>query len=404
MNIEIDGTGDSHLKLIPRLLKELNKYVDCDRIEIGKQRQTAVWHWSPLGVKLGAFAAAPHFSLEEQFYIASKMFYEYLWDLLGIAISDSDAQLAIRPNLGVGIVASIFGADVLIPRNAMPWVTNHLTRPEIDERDVEGLDISKAGLLPRVADYLKFFQNQLRGLTSIKAYLEDIQGPCNIAFLILGNRLFTDIYDDPNFVHRLMQKCTDLFIKTGLYLKTVLSEPVTSGYHGSLYMPDGGIRVVDDCSVLLSTEHFCEFVKPYLIQAFSSFGGGWVHFCGKATHLLDHYLEIPEVKAINLGNPELYDSESLMNKVQKYGKALYGGWPRMAGEELDSYLRRMLDLVGKSRRGLIFKPIVESLTKICAILALNDLVNQRRQPGVFLIDKQFLRLRTKKVSTPGQVW
>ena len=63
-------------------------------------------------------------------------------------------------------------------------------------------------------------------------------------------------------------------------LREVIGEELTSGYHGTLYMAEGGVRLCDCDSTLLSPQLFAEFSLPYLKEALEPFGGGWLHICG----------------------------------------------------------------------------------------------------------------------------
>lgn len=81
-------------------------------------------------------------------------------------------------------------------------------------------------------------------------YLPDTLGPFEIAHSVYGDNLFYEIYDDP------------------------------------------------------------KFVIPYDKRTLKAFGGGFVHYCGKHEYLLEAYLQLDELRAINLGNPEMYEFNS----------------------------------------------------------------------------------------------
>ena len=86
-----------------------------------------------------------------------------------------------------------------------------------------------------------------------------------------------------------------------------MDEPLTSAMSDSLYMASGGVRITEDSFILLSPAMWNKFVKPFVRKALKPFGGGTVHFCGQREPLLDNELSIPEVRGVNLGQPELYD-------------------------------------------------------------------------------------------------
>ncbi|PIW34139.1 MAG: hypothetical protein COW28_00820, partial [bacterium (Candidatus Ratteibacteria) CG15_BIG_FIL_POST_REV_8_21_14_020_41_12] len=201
--------------------------------------------------------------------------------------------------------------------------------------------ISEKGLIPRAKEYMNFFKKRLNGKASV--YLSDTQGPFDLAHLIRGDEIFTDFYDDPGFVRHLMELSTYVYIEATKYLKRVIDEPLNAGYHSnSLYMEGCGVRCCEDTTTLLSPEIVKEFVVPYIKKALSPFEGGWVHFCGKGNHLLDIFLEIPEVKGINFGNPENYDPAEILPKLESKGKVYYGSFPRKEKEGTEEYFARLL--------------------------------------------------------------
>jgi len=163
------------------------------------------------------------------------------------------------------------------------------------------------------------------------------------------------MYDNPTSVFKIMEETTEAFIEANIFFKKVINEPLASGIYDAVYLANGGVRVTEDSSILLSPNMWNKFVKPFIREA--SFGGGVVHFCGKNEPLLDALLFIPEVKGINLGNPEMYDYESTIKKFITSGKVYCGtSWPRGKNESVNDYFSRILSPLKGKKRGLIFQP------------------------------------------------
>ena len=135
----------------------------------------------------------------------------------------------------------------------------------------------------------------------------DIQGPFDIACQALGPTIFTEIYDDPEFVHHLMNEATRAYIAVAQLCKTLQGEGETWGNASGFWMKQGGVRVCDDSGILLSRACFEEFVFPYHAKALAPFGGGWLHYCGgvpgggraEGVHLHDMYCRIPGLRGLN---------------------------------------------------------------------------------------------------------
>ena len=297
----------------------------------------------------------PQYNMYEQFFEKEKMLIEQLWSALAMVRGKSDSQISIRANLGTGFVPTVFGLEETVTEDKMPWLKEHLTKKEILDFNLPE-DLSKYGLISRAIEYINYYKDILP--QDIHIYLPDTQGPFDIAHMVRGDEIFTDFYDDPKFVHRLMELSTEAYIKVSLLMKKIIGERYDCGYHTSLYMARGGVRMCEDTTTLLSPEIVREFVSPYISKALKPFGGGWLHFCGKAEHLLDIFLDIEEVKGINFGNPEMYNIEDVLAKIRKKGKFYFGSWSRGKDEMLEEYFKKVIKALRGEKKSLIFVPVI----------------------------------------------
>lgn len=340
---------------------------DLERIELGRRRQASVWRGEepdyipiiPPPVYVAEKEDFPSYNLKEQFYDPEKMLIMHVWELIGRARMPGDAQLSIRANLGTGFVPTIFGLNQIIFEDKMPWLKEHLTKETILSIKPEEINeefVRTRGLVPKAIEYINYFKEKLNGKAHI--YLSDTQGPLDIAHLVYGDAFFTDIYDDPEFIHHLLKITTNAYISVSKVLKEVIGEELNSGYHTVLYMENGGVRCCEDTTTLLSPKTFKEFVAPYISSALKPFDGGWVHFCGSGHQFLQDLLAMPEVNGINFGNPERYDYYSTMNLILEYKKFYFGNFPREEGESLEDYFKRILRPFSErgTRCGIIFMP------------------------------------------------
>ena len=306
--------------------------------------------WKPQNVSV----PGKTFDMEEQFFDKEKMLYGHLEEIAGCAQNAFDAPICIRPNFGTIFIPAMFGLKYKVPKDTFSWLTSHLTKDEIKKFKIPNLD--KIDILKRAIDYINFFKETLPEWIHI--YLPDTLGPFEIAHSVYGDNIFYDLYDDPNFIHYLLGLCTELYIQVTDKLKKIIGEEKESCYHGhalvrGIYMRNGGTRISEDSATLLSPEHIDEFVIPYDRRALEAFGGGFVHYCGKHDYLLESYLQLEKVRAVNLGNPEMYEFDSTMQKFLNYGKCYFGLWPKEDEETLEEYIYRMKQATGGGRRGLI---------------------------------------------------
>lgn len=348
------GHEPDYLPILIGGIKNLYSYTDSGKHKVNYDWQLKFPHGSLFGgVEVPEFDLFLHHDLKEQFYDKEKMLTEYLWDLIAIARCKSDAQLSIRPNHGEVLLPSVFNVEYQVFPNKPPWLTQHLSVRQIVNQDLS--NIGERGIFPMVSKFMRYFKQKLKN--KAQPYLPNVGGPLDLAYLLRGNDIFLDMYDNPTSVFKIMEKTTEAFIEANIFLKGVIGEPLTSGVYDAVYLANGGVRVTEDSSILLSPDMWNKFVKSFIIEALKPFGGGIVHFCGKSKPLLDALLSIPEVKGINLGNPEMYNYESTIKKFITTGKFYCGTcWPRGKNESVNDYFSRILSPLKGKKQGLIFQP------------------------------------------------
>jgi hypothetical protein len=333
-----------------------------DALEKGRERQRAVWEnretdYLPLlagNMPVEERREYGSYNKKERFYSKEKMLMEQTWGLISTARAGSDAQLCAPVDLGAGFIPSILGLKQMVFEDKDPWLKDSLSKEEISEIEVEDIgSIPERGLMPRALEYTEYFREKLEGKARVCLCGDMFWGPFSIAHLIRRDEIFIDLYDDPPFVHHLMEIATHLYIEATKIVKEAAGEPMNGGCRGRLHISGGGVMCNEDTIILLSPHHAEEFAYPYLRKAFRPFGGGLVHFCGNGNHVLDSLLDIPEVKGVNFGDPREYNYEEVMERIVEKGKFYYGGWPRQRGEGTERHFRRVLEPLNGKKRGLI---------------------------------------------------
>ena len=336
---------------------------DMSVVERGKMRQDAIWQGKaadslPILVEATARpekSKFPDYNLKECYYDREKMLISHLWQMIGYADSRSDAVPSIRANTGVGTVATVFGCTNRVFEDKMPWVTEHLGLEEALAVEVD--NVAARGVMPMVLEYMEYFHEKLDGRGYV--YCSDTQGPLDVAHIVRGDGLLTDLRDEPEKVHMLLEKCSQVIIEAVKAMKEVVGEPLDRGYHdGSMYMGAGGVRICEDTTTLLSPRDVREFAVPYTRRVCAAFGGGWVHFCGTGGHVMEALLEAPEVKGFNFGNPELFDDGQVLRTLTGRGKFYMGIWHRSEGESLENYFRKALQPLDGKAIGIILQPVL----------------------------------------------
>jgi len=238
----------------------------------------------------------------------------------------------------------------------MPWLRRRLAKEDILKLTVEDLEpVAEKGLMPDCRRYIEFYRKRLNG-TPVKIYLPDTQGPFDIAHLVLGDSIFTELYDDPEFVRHLLTLSAYVYRAASRIIKQWTGEPATGGCHGNgLYLSGCGVRACEDTTTLLSPD-LIAVVAPFIQEALEPFNG-WVHFCGSGQNLLDRILRLPAVKGVNFGNPEKYPWKEVIAQIVSAGRVYYGFAARNEKEPLSGYFERVLSSL-KTKGNLIFIPAV----------------------------------------------
>lgn len=333
-------------------VKRLHEYLNFDyaHIQQSRERQCKAWRREKLDVpvmmtgdKLTAKQEEiPAYDLKQIFTDKSKMLCRETRGACGAANGRSDAVPSIRANLGTGILLSCLGLEQMAYDDKMPWLHEHLSKEHITKLTPD--DIKPQGSFARGLEMMRYFK-EIMG-DSIPIYVMDTQGPFDLAHLMLGDDVFLELYDDPAFVHHLMNICLELGIRTHRWMKEVIGEPLTSMHHSNfLYSDSFGIRICEDTTALLGREQIREFAIPYSKRLAGEFGGAWVHYCGYNEALTDAILEQPEFKVLNFGHIPGHEREidffANMDKFAKAGKVNQNGWPKFPEETADAYIRRL---------------------------------------------------------------
>ncbi|GAB4567258.1 MAG: hypothetical protein Kow0047_19260 [Anaerolineae bacterium] len=333
-----------------------------ERIAASEARQRAVWEgtseYTPLimGAPLTEVQEAalpPAVPLDQEYLSHEHTLTNGLRQVAALLNSDCDATPCIRPNMGTGICATVFGCRQVTFPDKMPWVTQHMPLTTLDDFDVDAAPLGPD--MEMAIERARYLAEVLHG-TGITPYCFDTQGPFSLAHLVIGNEIFFALYDEPERVHRLLDQCVRLIIRVTRLYKEVTREPVDGGRHSGFLTMRGGIRVCEDTATLLNADQIAEFVLPYTRRLLAAFGGGWIHYCGRNDHLYRAVMdEMPEAYGINFGNPEKHDMGAVVRDCIERGKVYVGEIPQAPEENLEAYFRRVLSYTGYSGRGLILQ-------------------------------------------------
>lgn len=242
--------------------------------------------------------------MDQDFQLSESLRWNKFYEMLQGYFYKDDLIPRLQPQLGIGVIASAFGAEVTFSDDQFP-MTHPLIQPGAQAEDVYSLEPPKvdAGQLGDVLRYANLF-NRVAG----KKYpiaLTDLQGPLDSAYLIWNtNDFMIAMLEHPREVHHLMRMVTDLIIKFVKEMRSRVDWFVPAHFPPA-HLPDGmGITISEDVLALLSPKLYKEFSLPYLNELSEEFGGLVVHSCGNISHQLENLSSIHNLRGINFGVSE----------------------------------------------------------------------------------------------------
>ena len=264
----------------------------------------------------------------EAFYDPEKMLYNELIVSFNSIINSVTLKdhfpLHIRSNHGIGIIASMFGAEIKLLENNMPWVEPLGSVKEVENAAKNGVPDFNKGLGERVIAAHQYFLYKLKQYpkcyNTIQVSQPDLQGPFDIAHLIMGTDIYYKLFDGAKIIHELLETITDTYIGFRKHIDGLLTDKAGDDamyVHGSIYK--GKVVLKDDtAAVNLSQEMYEEFSGRYNEKILSAFNGGTLHYCGPQRPW--HYESMKNgcLKAINYGNPEMHDLADTYEYWSKY--------------------------------------------------------------------------------------
>ncbi|MHB9071626.1 MAG: uroporphyrinogen decarboxylase/cobalamine-independent methonine synthase family protein [Sedimentisphaerales bacterium] len=234
----------------------------------------------------------------------------------GLILKD-DNPLAIRNDHGTIQIAGLLGGQWHFHDNNYPWVSSLGSTEAIHklvESDFE-IDFNK-GVIPQSTKTLEFYHEQLsqrpKCSETIQISLPDIQGPMDTADILWGSEILVEILANPKLVSALLGKIVNVMILAERYYRRFAVDrldPLANTQHG--YNIPGRLLIRNDSSIMVSPETYRQMIKPQDARLLKEIGAGSIHFCGNGRHLIESMLEIPDLRGIDLGQPELMDIKAL---------------------------------------------------------------------------------------------
>lgn len=201
--------------------------------------------------------------------------------------------------------AAWLGCEVKYPKNESPYPAPFLNE---DNREIlfeKGIPDPFEGIYARGMEYYERFQELKKGyildgypVEHIGLPFECTDGPFTLACDLFGAaEACTLLYEDPEYMHRLLEYLTKAVIQRIRAWRKYLGRPqLSETFH-----------FADDSIMLLSPEMYREFVLPChkkLLQGVSTMEApGQIHLCGDASRHFKVIVQEMNIRAFDTGYP-----------------------------------------------------------------------------------------------------
>jgi hypothetical protein len=315
----------------PRLTELLDFL--CSTLDAGQQTETderyrRVLDWQPVErpplvvtfpwPRESRFRPYPH---REVFNDPEKMLVNELVHAFDTSIAlhpqvGDDLPLTVRANFGTVLTASMFGAPVQQTDDNPPWIVHPAGHglPLEQIADCDPLDVSR-GWIPRAAETLQAYHGTFERYPELKKririVLPDLQGPFDNLELIRGSEVFLELAIAAEAVDRAMETLATAQIGLARYFQQWTSEPDDAYCHQHAVMLKGRILLRNDSSIMVSAPMYRDQIAPHDERVLRELGGGGIHCCGAVGHLVEQWLQLPSIRSLDLGQPELNDQDAI---------------------------------------------------------------------------------------------
>lgn len=257
-----------------------------------------------------------------------KMLYNQLVHAFGTSIIHNcevgdDLPYTVRADFGTVLIASMCNATVEYRNNDPGWV-----RPlgSIEScRKLFSTDPTqrcKQGLGNRVVETYGQYHHMLSQFRevyqAIDIVLPDTQGPFDTAEQLLGSEIYVQLYENPRFVSDLLAYICEVQISFLEMMAPLVREHMEGFSHQHAVTIRGNILIRNDSTTLVSPRMYADAIAPHDGFVLESLEGGGIHSCGKIEQLIPRYLQIPGIRCIDIGQPELNDVDSIYTQVRKH--------------------------------------------------------------------------------------
>jgi hypothetical protein len=295
-------------------LQSNNIELDLDALAATEKKHERLWANDPEAERLVVVRRDSLVDIpwRERMNDPSRMFEAEMQGVRYHLETGDDSLPTCRVEFGTGLMASVFGVEMLVTDSGCPFASHDTVVKSIaDLKPVEEIDPMKEGELGHLYEHMAYFKKHLPA--GVHLSQADLQGPWNTAHLIRGNDIFTDVYDYPELVEAILDHVTRAMQKVVQPMKEFLGEPTDAYYlHGA--KSRGGGRICNCTTDMISPGFYRENILKFDGRFLDSIDGGFVHICGNNSGIVTVFNDIQSLTGLefNFNYIDLWEISDLL--------------------------------------------------------------------------------------------
>ena len=242
-----------------------------------------------------------------------------------------DSSLMIRSNHGSGIIASMFGCKTSFSSYGVTE-TNPITLDEAKKIFAKGAPNTRAGLGKKVIDTYMYYHERLESYPkcyrTIRITQPDINGPFGILHSIIGSLAFLLTDKNPDLAKYMIDVITHTYINFRREVDLLLTDRINDAIFVNGLCCGGRVFIKSDCAAAQLPDEmyklYEEEPESYIIDAFSSQGGGSICYCGETRPLQKKAIPNKNLRCVNYSNPDKHDLNEEYEHYREHNIAIVG--------------------------------------------------------------------------------